>query len=429
MEDDQFQPGDLVAQRYRLDHLLGSGGMGTVWAATHTVTGKSVALKMLRTRHDATARRRVLREARAACAVHHPSVIVIHDVIEAADGSPVLVMDRLEGESLRARLDRQRTLPLAEALRIARTVLEALEVAHAAAIVHRDLKPENLFLLVSGELRLLDFGVAKLIASDDAPAAGSGALTSTGAMVGTPFYMAPEQAFGEAIDGRADLWAVGIVLYECLSGELPTRGDNLGQVLRILSKGRIPPLGPRAPGVPRAIAAVVDGLLSIDAAGRVPTARAALDALEYARNEADSSAVTSTEARAPEVAIAASAVGAAARPVRRRLAAIAAAVVLVGAASAIVFTRPRSPIVDAAAPVAPSPASPLPDLRTIAVAAPSVVVASPPSAPAAAAARPPVVVTPGPVARAPLVASAVAPTTAPAASAPPTTKLLTNVPF
>ena len=192
MDDDQFQPGNLVARRYRLDHRLGSGGMGTVWAATHTVTDKAVALKLLRTRHDATARRRVRREARAACAVHHPSVIVIHDVIEAADGSPVLVMDRLVGESLRARLDRERTLPLAEALGVARTGLEALEVAHAAAIVHRDLKPENLFLLANGELKLLDFGVAKLIASDDAPAGGSGALTTTGAMVGTPFYMAPE---------------------------------------------------------------------------------------------------------------------------------------------------------------------------------------------------------------------------------------------
>jgi serine/threonine-protein kinase len=428
MEDDQFQAGDLVAQRYRLDHLLGSGGMGTVWAATHTVTGKAVALKMLRTRHDATARRRVLREARAACAVHHPSVIVIHDVVEAADGSPVLVMDRLEGESLRARLDREGTLPLAEALRVAQTVLEALEVAHAVAIVHRDLKPENLFLLASGELRLLDFGVAKLLASDDAPAAGSGALTSTGAMVGTPFYMAPEQAFGEAIDGRADLWAVGIVLYECLSGELPTRGDNLGQVLRILSKGRIPPLGPRAPGVPGAIAAVVDRLLSIDVAGRVPTARAALDALEYARNEADSSVVAPTEARAPEVAIAEPAASAARRPGRRRVAAIAAAIGLVGAAAAIFHGSQRPPIAGAAAPVAPSPASPLPDLRSIAVAAPSVVAAPPPSARPAATGRTAAIVSPGASARAASVASA-APSVAAASAAPPATKLLTNVPF
>jgi serine/threonine-protein kinase len=427
MDDDEFQPGDLVAGRYRLDHRLGSGGMGTVWAATHTVTGKAVALKLLRTRHDATARRRVLREARAACAVHHPSVIVIHDVVEAADGSPVLVMDRLVGESLRARLDRERTLPLAEALRVARTVLEALEVAHAAAIVHRDLKPENLFLLAGGELKLLDFGVAKLLASDDAPAAGSGALTTTGAMVGTPFYMAPEQAFGEAVDGRADLWAVGIVLYECLSGELPTRGENLGQVLRILSKGRIPPLGPRALGVPSAIAAVVDALLSIDAAARVPTARAALDALEIARNEADSSDVVPIEARAPALTTPEPVIGSATPRLRRRLAAIAAAVAvgIAGAAAALVHAGARSPIVDAAAPLAPSPASPLPDITSIAIAAPSVVATSAPAARPAATVRAAAAASPGASAHATAPSAAAAPS----ASAPRTTKLLTDVPF
>jgi serine/threonine-protein kinase len=257
--------------------------MGTVWAATHTMTGKQVALKLLRPHgEDETARRRVLREARAACAVQHASVVAVHDVVESDDGLPVLVMDLLRGEPLRARLDRERTLPVEEALRIAEVVLGVLEVAHAAGVVHRDLKPDNLFLLEGGEVKLLDFGVAKLLSPDGGPP-GAGKLTSTGAMVGTPYYMAPEQAFGDPIDGRVDLWAVGVVLFECLAGEPPTRADNLGQVLKLLSTGRIETLARRAPGVPPAVAAFVDGLLRVDPAERPPTARAALDVLRAAR--------------------------------------------------------------------------------------------------------------------------------------------------
>jgi serine/threonine-protein kinase len=275
--------GDLIAQRYRLDRRLGAGGMGEVWAATHVVTGRVVALKLLRPRDDdATARRRVLREARAACAVQHPNVVAIHDVLEAEDGAPILVMDLLEGESLRARLEREKKLSAKEVARIARPVLDALAAAHKAGIVHRDLKPDNLFVTSDG-VKILDFGVAKLLAAEGF-AKGSGTLTAEGAMVGTPYYMAPEQAFGEAIDARADLWAMGILMYECLAGEPPTRGDNLGQVLRLLTTGKLTPLLERAPGTPESLARIISSLLSIDTATRPSDAavvRDALDAIDF----------------------------------------------------------------------------------------------------------------------------------------------------
>jgi serine/threonine protein kinase len=226
VEEGELSTGRVILGRFRLERELGHGGMGTVWAATHTLTGKSLALKFLKASSagDETARRRFFREARSACAVRHPHVVSVHDVIELDDGAPVMVMDLLEGESLRARLDRENTISLELLRPIVIQVLSALEALHAQGIVHRDLKPDNVFLCsAAGEgVKLLDFGIAKHVARDEASTEGAtdtGALTGTGAMLGTPFYMAPEQAFGEKdIDARVDLWAIGIVLYECLAG-------------------------------------------------------------------------------------------------------------------------------------------------------------------------------------------------------------------
>jgi serine/threonine-protein kinase len=407
--------GDVIAQRYRLERLLGAGGMGAVWAATHLVTGKPVALKLLRPRDDDdNARRRVLREARAACAVQHPSVVPVHDVLEADDGSPVLVMDLLEGESLRARLDRERTLPLAEALRIAEIVLGALAVAHDAGIVHRDLKPDNLFVLGDGQIKLLDFGVAKLVAADG-PAAGPGTLTATGAMIGTPFYMSPEQAFGEPVDGRADLWALGVVMYECLAGEPPTHGENLGQVLRRLTTGDLRPLLEQAPGVPPAIAAVVDSLLSIDAGNRPASARAALEALRTAAErppdpppagEPASEALTvhAPPARRFGLGVALIALGLGAAAVLAATRGPASAPPATAASAARIEAPTPAPIAPSGAPSAPatSAASETPRPRPA------------PSARATASARP------GPSAR-PASSASSAPKAAP--------RLLTEVPF
>ncbi len=277
-------PGDIIGGRYRLDRLLGEGGMGVVWAATHQVTHKTLALKFIHTKNDdPSSHKRALREARAACAVQHPNVVTIHDVLEIDGGTPVLVMDLLRGESLATRLERERTIPVDDAVRYARDVLSALEVAHTVGIVHRDLKPDNVFLLEGGALKILDFGVAKL-RGQDAATKETNRLTETGAMIGTPHYMAPEQAFAEGeIDLRADLWAVGAILYECLAGVPPTDGANLGQILKALAMGNITPLALRVPTVPPPVLRLVDNLLQIDREKRPASATAVIAMIDAAR--------------------------------------------------------------------------------------------------------------------------------------------------
>ncbi|HVM69748.1 MAG TPA: serine/threonine-protein kinase [Gaiellaceae bacterium] len=348
-------PGFEVAKRFRLERQLGAGGMGTVWAATHLVTHKAVALKFLHKKNDdAEARRRILREARAACAVQHPNVVAVHDVVEDDDGTPILVMDLLRGESLADRLARERTLAPAEAIGIIQPVLSALVAAHGVGIVHRDLKPDNVFLVAGSaeedaagspapRVRILDFGVAKL-SGKDAATKESHRLTETGAMIGTPHYMAPEQAFGESgIDARADLWAVGAVLYECLAGVPPTEGQNLGQILKVLASDRIRPLALRAPAVPAALADVVDRLLAIDRDARPASATAVLELLAAIEPDAlVAPAVTPVEPK---------------RRSRRWLVGMAAAIVAASAVVAVVQLRPPAAHASAAV-VDPAVAAP-----------------------------------------------------------------------
>ncbi len=259
------EEGAVLVGRYRLDHLVGEGGSGVVWAAEHVVTGKLVALKILKPSSDSPMwRGRFVREARAACAVRHPNVVTVHDVIEAADGIPALVMDLLEGETLRARLTRGGALSFSEALDILLPVVSAVGTAHASGVVHRDLKPENVFLTREGDgegVRVLDVGIAKLTAAEGAPRPET--LTATGSVIGTIYYMPPEQVYGERdIDHRADVWALGVMIYECLAGRRPTEGENAGQVLKLITSGGIPPLRQVAPHVPADVADLVMRMLT-----------------------------------------------------------------------------------------------------------------------------------------------------------------------
>jgi len=224
-------PGQVIAGRYRLERLVGEGGMGLVYSATHTITRKSVALKFLKVTGDEHVRR-FLREARIAGTVRHPNIVEVHDILQLpGGGAPVMVMDLLRGESLAQRLEREQRVPLHELTAILLPVVSALGSAHALGIIHRDLKPENIFLTrgsAGGKdgVKVLDFGIAKLTAQEG-DAASSG-ITHTGAVMGTPYYMAPEQVFGEkAIDHRADIWALGVILYECVSGRKPIGGSSL----------------------------------------------------------------------------------------------------------------------------------------------------------------------------------------------------------
>jgi serine/threonine-protein kinase len=258
-------PGNVIAGRYRVDRLLGRGGMGSVWAATHLVTHKSVALKLIDDPGRPNTRRRFEREARAASAALHPNIVAVHDVFEAEDGTPVMVMDLLVGEPLDYRLVREGRLPLAEAASILVPVVSAVGSVHARGVVHRDLKPANIFLAEEGGrvvVKVLDFGLAKLSSTERAigePAA----LTTTGAMMGTPYYMAPEQCAGEReIDHRVDVWALGVILYECLAGRRPITADNLGQVIKKVLIDGVPPLEDAVQGLPDEIYALVRRMLA-----------------------------------------------------------------------------------------------------------------------------------------------------------------------
>lgn len=261
-----LEPGCVVG-RFRVTHQLGRGGMGTVWAAEDEGTARAVALKVLREGHADGAARRMLREALAGQAIDHPNVAPVREVIELADGSPVLVMDRLYGETLAARLRRRHVLTLAEAARVLLPVMSAVAAAHHRGIVHRDIKPENVFLVEEAGrepvVKVLDFGIAKVTSSGALDE--SEASTETGALLGTPFYMSPEQVFGERdVDHRADIWAIGLVAYECLSGVLPTRADRVGQVLKIVLTRPFWPLRDVVPDLPVDVAAMIDRLLARD---------------------------------------------------------------------------------------------------------------------------------------------------------------------
>lgn len=242
-----MKPGELVAGRYVLSRFLGRGGFGEVWAADDRTLGVPRAMKFLigpaLRRPDLRAR--FLTEARIANAFVHPNLVQVHDVLSLEGDDLVLVMELLEGRTLGKRLEDGVPLSLREANGALGPILSATMAIHERGIVHRDIKPENIFLAETtfGLLmpKLLDFGVAKITTHD--PATG---LTSTGAPLGTPCYMAPEQAFGEKdVDARADVFALGVVLYECFTGARPVEATNLGQYIKQLGRTAVVP-PPRA---------------------------------------------------------------------------------------------------------------------------------------------------------------------------------------
>lgn len=204
---------------FQVREPIGAGGMGVVYRAEDTRLGRTVALKFLLPLYslDANAKARFLREAHSAAALDHPNLCNVYEVGASDDGRLFLAMALYQGETLKARLARDRHLPVSETLEIARQVTEGLKCAHAAGIVHRDLKPSNVMLLPDGTVKILDFGLAK---------APDQSLSESGARFGTVSYMAPEQIRGEAVNGRADLWAVGIVLYEMLTERKPFAAEH-----------------------------------------------------------------------------------------------------------------------------------------------------------------------------------------------------------
>lgn len=275
--------GAVIAGRFRITELLGRGGMGAVYAADHLVMKRRVALKILRAElsSDPTSVARFEREARAASRIESAEVVRLFDFGRSDDGLLYIAMEHLDGESLATRLDRDGALSPAEAVRVAIPIARALDAAHRAHVVHRDLKPDNVMLLRDGSVRVLDFGIARILEDDpgDGPASK---LTQAGSIIGTPMYMSPEAAGRTSVGPPADLYALGVMLFEMLVGRPPF--DDPQPVLLMGMHLRVPPelVREARPGleVPDALEELVDRLLSKEPEDRPVDARAALDALE-----------------------------------------------------------------------------------------------------------------------------------------------------
>lgn len=246
---------------FDLREVLGAGGMGVVYRADDTRLGRVVALKFLLPHYnlDASVKARFLREAHAAAALDHPNLCTVHEVGTSDEGWLFLAMALYQGETLRARLTRDGPILVREALEIARQIAEGLQAAHAAGIVHRDLKPGNVMLLPDGTVRILDFGLAK---------ARDQSLSETGVRFGTVSYMSPEQIRAENVDGRSDLWALGIVLYEMLTGRKPFGGDEEVAIAHAILHDEPELLSTHRGGVSAALEGLVLRLMQKDPAKR-----------------------------------------------------------------------------------------------------------------------------------------------------------------
>ena len=244
--------GSIIADRYCLLRKLGAGGMGSVWLAHDQSLDSQCAVKLVDPEKaaDEEVRIRFEREAKAAAQIRGANVVDIFDH-GIWDGTPFIVMEYLEGEDLGARLDREGALDTEQTYQIVSQVARALVRAHAAGIVHRDLKPENIFLVPGDDqevAKVLDFGIAK---HEQYSLAGK--TTKTGSFMGTPYYMSPEQARGRAIDWRSDLWALGVIAYQCLNGRPPFESEALGELMGMIIYDPIPPITSSVPGLPDAL--------------------------------------------------------------------------------------------------------------------------------------------------------------------------------
>lgn len=281
---DQGMPkaGDVIAGKYRVEQLIGVGGMGAVFSATHQYTGKRVAVKVMLPElcRDNDAVQRFLREAHAAGRINHPNVVDVYDVGQH-DSSYFLVMEFLQGEPLTSALAR-RDLTATEVLSLLLPAMRGVAAAHRQGVVHRDLKPDNIFLAyeedgVRREAKVLDFGISKV--------SNEGAidmrLTKTGAVVGTPYYMSPEQIRGSAgLDRRADVYAFGVILYEALTGRVPFHADTYGALVLEIATGTPTPPEVLAPALSADLSRIVLRAMSRDVNERYPTMESLISALE-----------------------------------------------------------------------------------------------------------------------------------------------------
>lgn len=277
---------EMVGQtldKYKITTLLGAGAMGRVYEAEHIFIRKRCALKILNPEiaDDSGFKMRALRESQAAAAINHPNIVDVSDFGEDPNGSPYIVMEYLEGESLGDRLNRESPLPVDLALHIGIEVLRGLDAAHSAGIIHRDMKPDNVFLCIAHDepyprIKIVDFGISKVTQSE-----GDLALTQTGSIMGTPLYMSLEQAEGsKEVDHRTDIYSLGVMLYEMLTGRLPYFGDTFASIIMRMMQNR--PETPRSlnPNLPPGLGDVVLRGMAVVVADRYQNARAFRDDLK-----------------------------------------------------------------------------------------------------------------------------------------------------
>jgi serine/threonine-protein kinase len=275
--------GDVIAGKYTIEQLIGVGGMGAVFSALHKFTGKRVALKWMlpELARDSDAVQRFMREAHASGRINHPNVVDVYDVGQH-DDSFFLVMEYLHGEPLTSALSRRDMTP-SETLELLLPAMRGVAAAHRQGVVHRDLKPDNIFLSyeedgVRRQPKVLDFGISKL--SND----GSGIdmrLTRTGAVVGTPYYMSPEQIRGLAgLDKRADIYSFGVILYESLTGRVPFHADTYGALVLEIATGTATPPHELVPGLPVELAMIVMRAMAREAGQRFQDMESLVRALE-----------------------------------------------------------------------------------------------------------------------------------------------------
>ena len=281
-------PGATIAGKYRLDSLVGYGGMGSVWAATHLGLGHQIAIKLISKAHASTPeiRRRFDTEAKAVARLKSRHVVQIYDNGELADGTPFIAMELLSGESLHKRIHSRGPVQVPEAVAIVTQACRALSKAHAAGIIHRDIKPDNIFLAQSDDdgtilAKVLDFGVAKIAHTESETSS-----TQTGSLVGTPLYMSPEQARGlKGIDHRTDLYSLALVTYTMLSGNLAFHAESFGDLLLNICTQPLPSLRQSAPWLPVAIDAWFQRAAARDAKDRFQSAQEFADAFAIAAGE------------------------------------------------------------------------------------------------------------------------------------------------
>jgi serine/threonine protein kinase len=285
LEEGSRMVGALLSGRYQIKRMCGEGGMGRVYEAEHVEIGKRVAIKVLHPAYSRTPDlvERFRREARAASRIEHPNVVNVTDFGTTEDGSLFFVMEYIEGIELGLLIHREGPLPPVRALRIAEQMCEALQAAHDVGVIHRDLKPENILLLGLGKdnrsppsnqsnpgmeaqarepsdfVKVLDFGIAKSAEIEEGTSSRRGKrLTRPGVAMGTPEYMAPEQAAGHPADPRSDIYAVGSIMYEMLCGSPPYEGDNVMEVLHKKANEAPQLLAELRPNLPAAVVSLVE---------------------------------------------------------------------------------------------------------------------------------------------------------------------------